>query len=454
MTLRELECSSTTLPCIVKVAENHQLNTSTPSPISDKPLLLHSTNIIKKIICVQPSKSEEMPCRFSIPIDYQGYFEVLSENRSYVQPLTKISDVVSLKPEKVLIRSKIQALMDIKDNDSIKTLARGTVIRTRGIVRVTSEEQEICYVHCYDTLNVSCDLYIRYDTTGMFSPIAGSTNIAGVHSIKSLICKFRLPILVRAVSGNVPVQILKGNEPGVLRLLSVKKEQEALILPLCKEQSLLSMSLSKNFVFHKPANCRELENSHIFRQIVESCQLKVAQQREIIRVLKKEHALQDCQKQEEAALLNQIDELYPFVRRGGMPDRVRAKSLCFETLKLQEAQDSYRRTQSHPALTVQKERRNSALKKHQVRQHIVISPKVEKTYEFRSNSDCLSLGQYHILQAFIDEHDDLTSESATSQHSTESAESLYFTLEPNQEKEEQTVTNTIQRIESIEALRC
>ena len=131
---------------------------------------------------------------------------------------------------------------------------------------------------------------------------------------------------------------------------------------------------------------------------------------------------------------------------------MRASSLCSESQAYENPIHSYRRSCSHPALLPQQERAASTLVRHTVRQHTVSSPSVEKTYEFQSNSDCLSLGKYEILQAFISKHDAITGKPADSMGSASPSDDLYFTLEPIQSM--RTVTDSIQRSEHGEAARC
>ena len=209
MTLNELESTSAT-PCLIKVAAGTVPSSQLLSDPIEKPLLLHSISTTKKVICSQSTVNEENRkslSRFSIPMDYKGYFEVLSENGESVKPLSVISDVANLAPEKFLVRSHIDALTDVKDGRSKTPVSRGTVLKTLGTVRVKSKERDTHYLHCCDVKIAELHLYIEFNTSGLFSPLAGAHSIAGVHSISSLVNKFRLPVSVRVVSGKVPVKL-------------------------------------------------------------------------------------------------------------------------------------------------------------------------------------------------------------------------------------------------------
>jgi len=43
----------------------------------------------------------------------------------------------------------------------------------------------------------------------MLSPVAGPFNISGVHSVQSLLDKFRLPLIVRLVCGVIPIKVYR-----------------------------------------------------------------------------------------------------------------------------------------------------------------------------------------------------------------------------------------------------
>jgi len=100
-------------------------------------------------------------------------------------------------------------------------VGRGEVLKLIGVTR-----QRL--LQCRDERG--CDIYLPVNQRGLFSAISGHT-AASVYSLKSLLAEFRLPIIVRLVSGSLPVRDLT-TSGGELRLVGIQTDRVTFVLPL------------------------------------------------------------------------------------------------------------------------------------------------------------------------------------------------------------------------------
>ena len=93
-------------------------------------------------------------------------------------------------------------------------------------------------LRCRDCLGQT--VFFAFDQRCTVSPVAGATNISGVHDVRQLLEKFRLPVHVRLVSGSRP-----GDKQfsGCFRLSCAYTAETAFCLPLKRDAAVLPMSL-------------------------------------------------------------------------------------------------------------------------------------------------------------------------------------------------------------------
>lgn len=422
-----------------------------PTELTDsQALLLHSIVYHKKIICQCVTDSDLTPdvtasdltpddqqIRFSMPVGYTGLVELLSENGESAPPLTLISEVASSSADKFLIRSRVTCLAEVTDKTSTRTLERGSVLNVKGTAKVTCKQQTESYLHCTDREGFY--LYLNYKTSGIFSPFAGPKNISGVHTIDSLLKRFRLPCTVRVVSGKIPRQACDTERPGVFRLLSLRKEKTAMMAPLSARQMIVPIPLKTDVEFYKSANMKELSEHYIFLQLLDTCSNKVERYLQTMHVLvssggNKRGAAPN--KEDEHRLFEDVDEIYPYIRRGGIPSRMmRAQSLDGnDTSPISSPTSIYSRSNSHPVIGGSRERSGSLAVSQVVKQHTVSSAKTETTLQFQCTSSSLTLRKTDVLRQFIEKYtskESLQSRSSHDQSVGSADEDVYFTLDSN-----------------------
>lgn len=464
MNLKKLDIVTKT-PYVVKLAEEYKTSRNVPIALKEEALLLHSVISTKKIICQCPTRRTDKSnnghgrqTQFSIPLGYKGLVEVLTENGQPTEPLTTIQEVAKAAPKSFLIRSRIRVLSEVEDASSLQILQRGSVLEVKGMVKVSKEDVTTMYLHCVNINGLY--VYVDFDTAGVFSPLAGPKNIAGVHTIESIAKRFRLPVTVRVVSGKIPKEACQSDKPGMLRLLEMRKEKVAMFLPLSASQRLVPVRASQDIMFIRPANMKELSRNRIFQQIYDSCFNKVESYSKTMHVIVSSGDVKDnTGSMNDDELFQDVDEIYPYIRRGGLPENLRVHSLHEESMP-RTITKPYMRSSSQPVLAHQRgERASSITSNHRIRQHTVSSPTKEITLQFQSSSGSLTLAKSDLLKQFIRKHTAdpraslLFSTSSTSSDQCAN-EDIYFTLDNPDYSCVSTVADTVHNTETNIAVRC
>ena len=300
---------------------------------------------------------------FSIPLGYQGWFEILSEEGKTTTPCKSIQEIVEKNPNTFLVRTKVKAYLSSDDGepnyDKTRIVEKGEVLTLVGSMSMTYgwRKQKKKILHCLDT-NGS-DVYLDLKTTGQFSPMAAAASISGVHSIEGLISQFRLPLTVRIVCGQVPRVSTENGQPGVFRLQEIQKDTTALFLPIESQQKLIPISTRTNLNLTLCENMSEVKTTSFFNHINEVANTKVEKYSRTMQVLvsakqsnnsfsastlparsKPQHRLGNAtnteskkQQTEEDILFAEVDDLYAYVRRGGVPPKPRPRSWATNTCK-------------------------------------------------------------------------------------------------------------------------
>lgn len=436
MTLQQLEAGNK-IPCIVKV----DLTKTEPSALKRQPtelcsengLILHSIACHRKVIChsVTPVKANsDHERRFALPVGYDGLAELLSENGEASSPLIQISEVAATAADKFLIRSRIEGLVEVTNKNSVRILERGTVLSVKGTAKITLKQsaQAEYYLHCTD--KTGHYVYLNYNTVGVFSPFAGPKNISGVHTVSSLLKRFRLPFTIRVVSGKIPKAACDNETPGVFRMVELRKETIVFLAPLSAKQMLIPIPLKTEISFFKPANMKELSRHFIFEQLYDTCSQKVEQHMKKIQVVIK----RKTPAKDENALFEDVDEIYPYIRRGGIPPRMTRAISVENEITHTDNSAMKNRSKSQPVIT-NRDRSGSVTSAQILRKHVVSAPVKETSFQFRSTSGSLTLGKTEIIKQFIEKYTSAeslgsqSSQGASSQSGGSEHDDVYFTLD-------------------------
>lgn len=350
------------MPCVVRVTDNSS-SSHLPDRLIQEDLLLHSIVTHCKVICQCVdfvSKDGQLYFsnqRFSIPLGYTGWLEILSEDGKTISPIKTVEQVAEKVTEKFLVRSKVKAYLSDGngqlDYDRTKTVEKGEVMTIVGRLSITHgwRRQRKQILHCLDSHEQN--IYFDFKTPGQFSPIAGLTNISGVHSIEGIVSQFRLPLTVRIVSGQIPRVASHNDRPGVFRLLETQKDNTALFLPIISHQKLIPVSIRTNIYLTEASNMAEAQENQYYKQLLKLCNMKVEKYFRTMQVLvsakqqqtdtycamtlparsskksgsSKNHAFGPrSMNTEEDVLFAEVDDLYAYVRRGGVPPKPRPQS--------------------------------------------------------------------------------------------------------------------------------
>lgn len=151
---------------------------------------------------------------FLIPLEYDGWFEVLSQDGRSTRPIETVKELSSLEAQSsFLVRQSIKGYRQTGDRAfAVEVIREGIVLKThetllssaRQIASSDSRDIELIkgpLLKCLDSQGGQ--IYMALDARGLFSPLACRSRIVGAHDIRSLLEKFRLPVLVRLIHGNI-----------------------------------------------------------------------------------------------------------------------------------------------------------------------------------------------------------------------------------------------------------
>ncbi|CAK9302453.1 unnamed protein product [Gordionus sp. m RMFG-2023] len=265
-------------------SNSDQYYSTSPEHYYKRPLTSSHLRQLKKNSII-PSKYDKNSkyeyikrCTVSVN-DFDGWFELLSEDEKSAPGYFTVRELAEKFPDKCLVRSKIQAYKMFKSSEKIndannnfieppypkvkiltKIFKEGEVLKLVSKHTLSSLTQQLKsykgfittsqafsqldhnYLKCIDLKGNPW--YLPFSSMGHFSPLAKRENISGVHLIKDMIYKFHLPIKVKLVHYPRKVQnrieqdyetierkdyseINKHFPEGtVLRLLSLKREYE------------------------------------------------------------------------------------------------------------------------------------------------------------------------------------------------------------------------------------
>lgn len=317
--------------------------------------------------------------KFSLPVSYRGWFEVLSEDGKPIKPLSSVSELAAMWPAQCVVRRNFRAIVcsevDV-DRTGLTRLDKKRVVQAGEVLSLKDDIWAIIepppgrtdlpvarkrYLRCVDC--IGANVFLSFDQKLIVSPVAGQFNISGVHSVESLLDKFRFPLTVRLVYGVIPTKLEK-SFTSVFRLMGIYDDETAFILPLqptaatqwstgvaavggskmitvsTREQLVLATARNDDVVRHSaPFTAVEKRCSGLIRAYMNSIHVLVAtpdadllsrgtqQLRETQQArFNGLHSDGDSVIDEDTQLTyDEIDDIYRYVREGGDPPPARTR---------------------------------------------------------------------------------------------------------------------------------
>ena len=250
-------------PNIVRVTKGQYRNIGVAKSATSE-LYIHSIKTSKKVLAegVKVKEGKRITTvdqKFSLPVTYQGWFELLSEDGKAIKAIQSVQELARVFPQRCLVRDNIKGYMNRETGevalDKTRMVTTGEQLSLVGDLLVPIKGNiRKKLLKCTDQTGEA--VFFSLDQKGLFSPIAGQGNISGVHNVKGLLEKFRLPIMVRLVHGIIPSRLDKGSFTGVFRLLNIYGDETAFICPLRRDAKMvpistreaLKLSVAQNFI--------------------------------------------------------------------------------------------------------------------------------------------------------------------------------------------------------------
>lgn len=273
-----------TLPQIAKITKGEYLSLGVPSltnpSLSQIVILTHAGKRLKVAAqCVKfkdGSKVVPVGTKLAIPDNYEGWFEILSEDGRAVRCIESVAELLKKFPETCLVRENIKAYLAKTDDmeiisDKTRTVAAGETLVLVSEVHVTPVRSKSSgrYLRCFTTKGET--VFLSFEQKGKFSPVAGEDNISGVHTIKNLLSK-RFPLMVRLVHGKPPCGI-KSNSHFMteMRLYSLFEEESIVALSLLNNSHIVALPPSAPLKVQAPRNQEVLTKLKDYEVLVEKC---------------------------------------------------------------------------------------------------------------------------------------------------------------------------------------
>lgn len=270
-----------TLPQIVKITKGQHSSLGNPIPPTTQLVLFVETvkqvNIVAQ--CVKfKNEGRVIPVgsKISIPNNYEGWFEILSEDGKAARCIESVADLYRIRQKKCLVRKNIKAYLAKSVNsenicDKTRTLYAGetlVIMNDIFLVQIKSKYPVSCLKCITDKDEI---VYLSVDQKGKFSPIVEGNHIAGVHSIRNL-STMKFPLMVRLVDGKSPNGLKSSQFTKEMRLYTTCEEESIAVLPLSKDSNLVSLPLSAPLKVQVPKNWDTLMNLNAIVNLVQKSQ--------------------------------------------------------------------------------------------------------------------------------------------------------------------------------------
>ncbi|KRZ29586.1 hypothetical protein T4C_4762 [Trichinella pseudospiralis] len=269
------------LPHVALVTKGQHLGVGLPNVSNPnlKPYLLayakqRSRKLLGTLVKIKDGKRSALSsASVAIPLDYGGYFEILSEDGHRPPCFETVGELAAhTAVDQCLVRQRCKAYLPDADGE-LKTLRRSRAVLAGEVLTVVGQFRlkRVWFLRCFDEAGRS--LFFKAHHKGRFSALAKAESVGGVHTAASLACK-RLPLTVRLVHGHCPPEVAKlaGNAEPIIRLRSVYEEQFLLAYCLQKsEGQLLSIPLNAHLKLAPAVNYPQMVVHPEFKQLCAYC---------------------------------------------------------------------------------------------------------------------------------------------------------------------------------------
>lgn len=207
-----------------------------------------------------------------IPDNFDGWWEILSEEGKSVRCIETVADLAKRYPESCLVRETTKAFLAKPEDpsqlsDKVRTVQIGELLTllAADVIATNAKSGGVRYLRCRSSKGDT--IYLSFEQKAKFSPVA-KEGISGVHSIRNLLTK-RMPLMARLVHGKPP-QGFKNFQSSV-RLFSTFEEECLVAMPLHKEpQTLVQVPIGSALKVIGPKNANELSQMKELMAFVDS----------------------------------------------------------------------------------------------------------------------------------------------------------------------------------------
>ncbi|OWF54398.1 uncharacterized protein LOC110445145 [Mizuhopecten yessoensis] len=294
------------------------------------------------------SKIVALDQRLSIPLSYNGWFELLSEDGRSARPIDSVYRLAREFPSKCLVRQNLKGYMSNEDGkltfDKSKVIPAGEQLTLAGTVNGPGDR--VKFLRCTDSKGVV--LYLSFDQQGTFTPIANPGDVSGVFMFKDIVKVFRLPLTVKLVMGVWP-KVDPSKFTGYMRLDWTYTDETAFLCPLDKHSIRITPVPTEVPLKLNPVqNMEEIKESQSFKDMMTKCNKMIANYNNTIHLIvavpdavkrrksqdlansltkqnntinRKNNAnsLMKRSKSREELLMDEMDDLYQYIREGKSP---------------------------------------------------------------------------------------------------------------------------------------
>ncbi|KAL8596167.1 hypothetical protein ACOMHN_021207 [Nucella lapillus] len=295
--------------------------------------------------------------RLTVPLTYQGWFELLSEDGKSARPIISVPELAKIFPARCLVRENIKAYSSNEGRmtfDKTKVIPAGEQLKLCGELSLPSPSQavKVKLLRCIDSKGDN--VFLSFDQKGLFTPISGENDFTGVFNIRDIVRRFRLPLTVKLVQGVRP-RVPDSKFTGIIRLDWVYTEETAFVCPLEKNHvRLLPVPCDVALQMVAATNQEELCASDMFKSIQAKCARMVSNYNNTLHLIvnvpesvmktqarntrasnffttplqlpagPRASAKMRRSRSREDMLMDEIDDLYGYVRDGGaVPPKVK-----------------------------------------------------------------------------------------------------------------------------------
>lgn len=294
------------------------------------------------------SKIVPLDQRLSIPLSYQGWFELLSEDGRSTRPIDSVYRLAREFPSKCLVRQNVKGYMTNEEGkltfDKSKVIPAGEQLTLAGTVNGPGER--VKFLRCTDSKGVV--LYLSFDQQGTFTPIANPGDVSGVFLFKDIVKMFRLPLTVKLVMGVWP-KVDTSKFTGYMRLNWTYTDETAFLCPLDKHSIRITPVPTEVALKLTPVqNMDVFKEDQSFKNVMTKCNkmisnynntihlivavpdvVKRRKSQDVVSVVEQQNkthnkknnakSLINRSKSKEDVLMDEMDDLYQYLREGKSP---------------------------------------------------------------------------------------------------------------------------------------